>query len=324
MKKHVFPLAICLSLLTASVIADTVKPSTEAPKPPDKEKVSYALGMNIALQHKAGNLKVDMGPFLQALRDVMEGKPPQLNESEATAALNSGRATFNNGVPAAAEPAEVDNQKRSYAIGMRMASMLKRDNANVNMDTLEDGVRDELEGKPTRLKQQELEPILAEAQAYGQNLRAKKNKTEGAAFLAQNAKKPGVKVLPDGLQYKVIASGKGPKPTESDLILLKFSAKFADGIQFNHSDHFLTQINTGLLGLKEALHMMRVGDHFDLAVPAELAYGDEGEPIFGVGPNAVIRYDLTLSEILKPGDPRIGTGSVGHGLDGEDPEVFNR
>ena len=39
-----------------------------------------------------------------------------------------------------------------------------------------------------------------------------KNLAEGKAFLAENGKKKGVKTLPSGLQYKVLAEGSGKTP----------------------------------------------------------------------------------------------------------------
>lgn len=312
--------AVVASLIHFAIFAAENSPST-SPPPPDKETVSYALGMNFGMQRKAGNIKGDMGAFLDAIRDVLNNKTARISQQQAASILNGGRPSPD---PRTSSGDPADDDKKAYAMGMRIAGQLKRDGAEIEMDALEQGLRDELDGKPTRIKENDLEATLGAAEIAAKQKKAARNKIDGETFLTKNSKKPGVKVLPSGLQYEVVSKGNGPKPAPTDLVLIKFAAQFADASVFNHNDHFLTRTTSGMPGVAQAMQMMNVGDHYELAIPAKLAYGDEGEPIFGVGPNTALRYDLSILEILKPGDPRIGTGSVGHGLDGERPEVFNR
>jgi FKBP-type peptidyl-prolyl cis-trans isomerase FklB len=159
-----------------------------------------------------------------------------------------------------------------------------------------------------------------QAEAYTFAQQSKKNREAGEAFLAKNAKAPGVKVLPDGLQYRIIQEGKGEISTTNDLLIVKYRAKFINGTIFDRKDVFLTRSNGGIQGLQEALQRMKVGSKWEVVIPANLAFGNEGEPALQVGPDATLIYELELVSIAQPGDPLIGTGALGHGLEGAIPE----
>ena len=68
-----------------------------------------------------------------------------------------------------------------------------------------------------------------------QEAAAAENKTKGDAFLAENAKKEGMVVLPDGLQYKILTAGQGKKPAETDTVLCNYKGTFVDGTEFDSS-----------------------------------------------------------------------------------------
>lgn len=145
-----------------------------------------------------------------------------------------------------------------------------------------------------------------------------KNKIEGEAFLAKNAKAEGVTVLPDGLQYKIIKPGSGATPTTNDLVFIKYRGKFIDGGEFDHQNHFLTRTTGGVKGWQDVLLRMKVGSKWQIFVPSDLAFGEEGDAYLHIEPNTTLVYDLELLSIPQPDDPQIGTGSLGHGLSGED------
>ena len=120
----------------------------------------------------------------------------------------------------------------------------------------------------------------------------------GAAFLATNAKAPGVVVLPSGLQYKIVASG--PKTAESpkigDIIKVHYEGKLLDGTVFDSSFERNQPAIMPLDGLVqawlEALPMMHVGDEWVLYVPAELGYGDRDVGPIPAGSVMVFRLKL--------------------------------
>lgn len=299
-------------LLACSALAQE-HPSAAAPtEPPDRARVSYALGMNMALETRSANVVVDPAVVEKSMKDVMAGKPTELNDSDLLELLKQARAT------GLAKEAETDQHKVSYAMGMRLAVQLKRTGAEVDSQEFGQGLRDVLDGKHTRFSQTEIPTLFRQAQTYSQVQLAKKNKTEGETFLARNAKTPGITVLPSGLQYRILEPGTGKVPATNDLIFIKYRGSLPDGREFDHSNHFLTQPTGGIVGWQQALQRMRVGAKWQLFVPADIGFGQEGEPVHQVGPDATLIYELEMLEIVQPHDPRVGTGRVGHGLGGDE------
>jgi FKBP-type peptidyl-prolyl cis-trans isomerase FklB len=147
------------------------------------------------------------------------------------------------------------------------------------------------------------------------NKQSQKNKAEGEAFLAKNAKTEGITVLPDGLQYRVIQAGTGAIPTTNDLVFIKYRGRRIDGTEFGHHDRFLTRVDGGLKGWQDALQRMRVGSKMEIFVPPALAFGEEGEPYLQIEPDSTLIYELELTSIAPP-NPEFGRG-LGHGFDGE-------
>jgi FKBP-type peptidyl-prolyl cis-trans isomerase len=127
---------------------------------------------------------------------------------------------------------------------------------------------------------------------------AAKNETAGAAFLAKNAKEPGVMSLPSGLQYKVVregpASGVHPRPV--DEVKVHYEGTLLDGTVFDSSYKHGQPVVFTLGGLIpawiEGIQLMKPGDEFMLYVPAKLGYGDgESGPIPG-GSTLVFKIEL--------------------------------
>lgn len=117
-------------------------------------------------------------------------------------------------------------------------------------------------------------------------------------FLAANKTKPGVVTLPSGVQYKILKSGKGKKPTEGGKIVCRYQGKLIDGSTFDKSNGKapLTLNVAGLVtGLKEAVKLMTTGSKWEIVIPPNLAYGDKGYR--RVGPNAVVIYDMEIVSI---------------------------
>jgi FKBP-type peptidyl-prolyl cis-trans isomerase len=124
------------------------------------------------------------------------------------------------------------------------------------------------------------------------------------AFLAANAKQPGVITLPDGLQYKVTTAGdpRGPSPKPGDAIKVHYEGKLLDGTVFDSSFARGRPMLAPLGGLvpawMEALPMMHVGDEWTLFVPPELGYGVEGQPPV-IPPNSVMVFRIKLLGMLS-------------------------
>lgn len=124
----------------------------------------------------------------------------------------------------------------------------------------------------------------------------------GAAYLTANKSKPGVVTLPDGLQYKVIKEGKGPKPSADDTVTVDYTGTLIDGTVFDSSDKhgqpMTFPVKEVIPGWTEALQLMKVGSTWEIYVPASLAYGAAGAPPV-IGPNETLIFKITLRDIKK-------------------------
>lgn len=126
------------------------------------------------------------------------------------------------------------------------------------------------------------------------------NREAGRAFLAENAKDTTVKVLPSGLQYKILTAGTGdiPKPTET--VKVKYEGRLIDGTVFDsssrHGDAPVSlRLNQVIKGWTEALSLMPVGSKWTLFIPYELAYGEQEQG--QIKPFSALVFDVELVEI---------------------------
>lgn len=130
-----------------------------------------------------------------------------------------------------------------------------------------------------------------------------KTQTAGELFLEKNKKNPGVVVLADGLQYKIINKGKGPSPTDADIVTVDYVGNLVDGTEFDSSykrgQPATFPVSAVIPGWTEALKLMNVGATWEVYIPAALAYGQEGSPP-AIGPNQVLVFKIHLIEINKP------------------------
>lgn len=309
LQKSIVALGIGLISLSAFANEGT---STKSVIAPDKKKVSYAMGMNLAFQRQEINADIDTDLFIQGMKDALQNKLPKEQESEVIEALN---ARISSG--GISKPSKEEKAKISYGLGMRLAGQLKNSGADVDADIIAKGLKDVLEGKPTKLQRNEIQPLFEQAREYGLAQQAKKNRAEGEAFLKKNAKEPGIKILPDGLQYRVLREGTGPMPQIDDQLYIKYRGKFVDGTEFNRHSHFLIRCGGGIKGWQDALPRMKVGSKWQIFVPPDLGFGEEGEPPWGVGPDATLVFELEVLAIA-PSDAEFSRGRLGHALEDSD------
>ncbi|MDO4180126.1 MAG: FKBP-type peptidyl-prolyl cis-trans isomerase [Bacteroidales bacterium] len=127
------------------------------------------------------------------------------------------------------------------------------------------------------------------------------NKKAGEDFLAENAKKEGVKVTASGLQYKIIKEGNGAIPADSSKVKVNYKGTLIDGTEFDSSysrnEPFITPVNRVIKGWTEALTMMPVGSKWELYIPQDLAYGshDTGK----IKPFSTLIFEVELLSIEK-------------------------
>ena len=130
------------------------------------------------------------------------------------------------------------------------------------------------------------------------------NKKEGDAFQAENKKKEGVVTLPNGLQYKILKEGQGPKPTANDLVEVRYRGTFINGKEFDSSgsETRTFKLSEVVRGWKEILPLMPVGSKWQFVIPPELAYGEKGLGQV-ILPNTTLIFELELVGI-KPAEAK--------------------
>ena len=121
-------------------------------------------------------------------------------------------------------------------------------------------------------------------------------------FLADNAKRPGVMVLPDGLQYRAVRSGNGKTPTQNDLVTVTYRGQLINGMVFDETQPGKTAtFPAGQLipGWVEALQKMKEGDEWELVIPSNLGYGEAGAGGV-IPPNQTLVFDMSLLKVEPP------------------------
>lgn len=125
----------------------------------------------------------------------------------------------------------------------------------------------------------------------------------GERWLAENAKKTGVKTTKSGLQYKVLIQGNGPVPKASDEVEVIYEGKLVDGTVFDAtSNHGTTTDKFGVAhlikGWTEALEMMPVGSKWEIYIPQELGYG--ARQAGKIPPYSTLIFTMDLKSIVTP------------------------
>ena len=199
--------------------------------------------------------------------------------------------------------------KVSYSIGLDIGSTLKKQNIDVNADTLFAGLKDALTGAKPQLTEEQIKETmtnfskeLRDKQMAAMQEATQKNAAAGQKFLAENKTKPGVKTTASGLQYKVLKEGTGPSPKETDTVVTNYRGTLINGTEFDSSykrnEPVTFPVNGVIKGWTEALQLMKKGAKYQLFVPAGLAYGPRGAGQ-DIGPNETLIFEVELVDI-KP------------------------
>ena len=211
--------------------------------------------------------------------------------------------------------------KVSYSIGMDIGRNIKRQNLELNVDVLSAGIRDAIAGGKTALTEEESREVM---NAYRMEMQAKqqsqakeqgeKNRKEGETFLAENAKKEGVKTLPIKLpsgtnavlQYKVMTPGTGAKPSTNDTVITHYRGTLIDGTEFDSSYKRNEPVSFPLTrvipGWKEGLQLMKPGAKYQFFIPSALGYGERGMGQT-IGPNSTLLFEVELLSVKPPEPP---------------------
>jgi FKBP-type peptidyl-prolyl cis-trans isomerase len=206
-------------------------------------------------------------------------------------------------------------EKQSYALGMDLGNQLRKLSVDVDPALFARGLKDALSGSTALLSDEQVRAAIAELQAGLKRKQADArkgtestelailaayNKRAGEEFLAENRSKDGVVTLPSGLQYKILKAGDGKRPAEGDQVECHYRGTLVSGAEFDSSyrrnQPAIFPVKGVIRGWTEALQLMPVGSRWQLVIPPQLAYGEQGAGAM-IGPNATLVFEVELLAI---------------------------
>lgn len=281
----------------------------------DRDKVSYAAGIDVAHSIAAVAPDMDYAAFERALRNGLAGNKPLLDEKEtqATARALMQATGARKGQPPGTLPAATPGlaqDKVGLVVGADVGRSLAPVASEIDVPTFMQALRTVLQAGKPLLSDQEANTVLAQ---FSQRMQAKmqaqaaqagsRNLAEGQAFLAKNKAVAGVQVTPSGLQYMVLRQGAGPRPMPTDRVRVNYRGALLDGTEFDSSykngEPAEFALNEVIRGWTEGVGLMPVGSKYRFWIPANIGYGAKG--MGPIPPNATLVFDVELMAILPPG-----------------------
>ena len=195
-----------------------------------------------------------------------------------------------------------DLEKVSYAVGMSIGESLKAQNLeDIDTKKLSLAIDTIFKNQDPLFTPEEANSII---QAY---LDTKKYaaygslKLEGEKFLKNNKSNKDIQTTESGLQYEIIKSGNGIKPSKTDTVSVHYHGTLIDGTVFDSSVERVTPASFGvhqvIPGWTEALQLMDIGSKYRLFIPQELAYGANPHPGGPIQPFSALIFEVELLEI---------------------------
>ena len=267
MKKFSFVAIMAIAVATLmSCNGNTPKPSLKT----DVDTLSYAIGMaqSQGLKEYLANAQgIDTTYMAEFIQGVTDGT--NANEDKKKAAYVAG-----------------------VEIGQKIANNMKNGlnyqlfgedtTQTVSLNNFLAGFVTAITGKKGKINVQDADSI---AQTLFESIKGKQmekrfgeNRIAGETFLAENAKKEGVKTLPCGVQYKILKEGTGAVPTDTNTVVVNYEGRLIDGTVFDASNrHGDTpaelMVGRVIKGWQEALKAMPAGSEWEIYIPQNLAYG---------------------------------------------------
>ena len=186
----------------------------------------------------------------------------------------------------------------SYAIGLSMGQNLMGSGVtSLEYADLAAGIKDVLEKNQPQISYQEAQQVLGKFFSELEQKIAGEAKAAGEAFLAENAKREGVKVTESGLQYEVLEATIGQKPKATDKVRVHYEGTLIDGTVFDSSykrgESITFGLNQVIKGWTEGLQLMSIGSKYKLYLPYQLAYGERGAGA-NIPPYAALIFTVEL------------------------------
>lgn len=203
-----------------------------------------------------------------------------------------------------------DGQKFGYSIGIDLGKSLKPVKDDVDIASLKAGLDDAINDVTPKLDDKQREEVkmtvakkLQEKQVAEREAQSSKAKEAGEKFLAENAKKEGVKTTASGLQYEVLTEGKGAHPKATDTVTVHYKGTLLNGEEFDSSYAREQPVTFPLAnvipGWTEGVQLMTPGSKYKFYIPSALGYGERGAGV-KIGPNETLVFEV---ELLSVGEP---------------------
>jgi FKBP-type peptidyl-prolyl cis-trans isomerase FklB len=196
----------------------------------------------------------------------------------------------------------------SYATGVTTVRNMQKQGIAFDLDLVIRGMRDSLTTDKLAMSEKEIRQAMSSLmadvrrnQAANQRALGEKNLRRGNEFRDQFSKQDGVVKLPNGVLYRVIKQGQGPKPGELDTVMVKYRGATVLNQEFDATEGdrpVPLRMAQTIVGWREALKQMPVGSRWEVVIPPNLAYGDRGVGDM-IGPHETLVFDVELVDI-KP------------------------
>ena len=197
-----------------------------------------------------------------------------------------------------------DEQKVSYGFGLQFAEQLRRNHfEGMDLNAVLAGVQHQFNEQRAALTSEQMNPAY---EAIQKRQKAKAAEMDGKRqelakqFMEANAAREGVTTTESGLQYEVLETGSGDKPSAQSTVVTHYHGTLIDGTVFDSSvergepaEFGVTQV---IPAWTEALLSMSVGDKWRIACPPVLAYGEQGAGD-SIPPNTALIFEIHLIAI---------------------------
>ncbi len=257
----------------------------------DVDSMSYAIGMAQTqglkdyLVERLGVDTAYMGEFIKGLN---EGANAGDNKKKAAyyAGIQIGQQIANQMVKGINHEVFGEDSTKTISMKNFMAGFVSGTTGKEGLMTVEQA-QTVAQTKMQEIKAREME------KTYGPN------KEEGEKFLAENAKKDGVKTLESGVQYKVIKEGNGAIPADTSLVKVHYEGRLLNDSVFDSSykrgEPITLRCNQTIKGWTDAMVHMPAGSIWEVYIPQDLAYGEREQGI--IKPFSVLVFKIELLEV---------------------------
>lgn len=288
MKKLMF---VAVSAIVAAAFSACGNGTPRASLKSDVDTMSYAIGMSQTQglkEYLVGSLDIDTTYMSEFIKGLNEGANAGDNKKKAAyyAGIQIGQQISNRMLKGINHEVFGDDSTKTISLKNFMAGFVSGVTGKKGLMTV-DSAQNLAQRLIQTIKARELEKTFGE------------NKAAGEKFLAENAKKEGVKTLPSGVQYKVIKEGTGAIPSDTSLVKVNYEGRLINDSIFDSSykrgEPTTFRANQVIKGWTEALCHMPVGSVWEVYIPQELAYGEREQNI--IKPFSALIFKIELLEV---------------------------